>query len=291
MIAELLSIIAPTFLCVAIGFVWSRRGAAYDRALITDLIMNIGAPCLVFSQLVSLDGGAAEVARIAGIALVAMSLFAALGGAVLLLAGLPLRTYLPPLVFANTGNLGLPLCLFALGPEGLALAVGYFAATSIAHFTVGVAIWSGRPALRESLTNPLALATLIAAVVVLSGVPVPGFVLDTTRLLGGFTIPLMLLTLGVSIGQMHVARLPRPLALAVMRLGMGAGVGVALAAVFSLEGAARSVVIIDCAMPAAVFNYLMAQRYERSPEEIASVVVLSTLLAFALLPAWLAFAL
>ena len=101
----------------------------------------------------------------------------------------------------------------------------------------------------------------------------------------------MLITLGVSIGEMRVAAFRRTLTLASARLIMGGAIGVFLSWAFGLEGISRSVVIIQCAMPAAVFNYLMAQRYGRAPDEVASLVVLSTLLAFAALPAWLAFAL
>jgi hypothetical protein len=51
-----------------------------------------------------------------------------------------------------------------------------------------------------------------------------------------------------------------------------------------LEGAARGVLIIQSAMPAAVFNYLWAQHYGRDAAAVAGVVVLSTALAFVLLP-------
>ncbi|MCP4004916.1 MAG: AEC family transporter [bacterium] len=291
MIFELFGIVAPTFICAAVGFTWVRLGVNYDRKMITDLIMNVGAPCLVFSKMVGLAGGTDEFVLLAGISMLAMALSGAGGWLLLRAMRLPSRTYLSPLIFGNTGNMGMPLCLFALGEEGLALGLAFFATHSITHFTVGVAIWSGRFSWREPLTNPLALAGAIAIAVLWSGVSVPGFITDTTGLLGDFTIPLMLITLGVSIGEMHVSNFSRTLVLASARLLMGGAVGVLLAGFFELEGISRSVVIIQCAMPAAVFNYLMAQRYDRAPEEVASLVVLSTLLAFAALPAWLAFAL
>ena len=102
--------------------------------------------------------------------------------------------------------------------------------------------------------------------------------------LGGITIPLMQLSLGVSLAQLRLADVPRTLSLAVARLGLGLLVGLGLASAFGFEGVARGVLILDCAMPAAVFNYMMAERYGRSPSDVASVVVLSTLLSFATLP-------
>lgn len=288
---ELLGIIAPTFLCAAVGFLWVRIGASYDRDMITNLIMNVGAPCLVFSQIVGLDGNTDAFVELVGIAMLAMAL-GGVGGWLLLRAmRLPAHTYLAPLIFGNTGNMGMPLCLFALGEDGLALGLAFFATHSITHFTLGVGIWAGKFSLRDPLTNPLALAGGAAIAVQWLAIPLPHFVTDTTGLLGDFTIPLMLITLGVSIGEMRVAAFRRTLTLASARLIMGGAIGVFLSWAFGLEGISRSVVIIQCAMPAAVFNYLMAQRYGRAPDEVASLVVLSTLLAFAALPAWLAFAL
>jgi len=94
----------------------------------------------------------------------------------------------------------------------------------------------------------------------------------------------MQLSLGVSLSRLHLSDLPRSFGLSLLRLGMGVAVGFGIVEWMALEGAARGVVIIECAMPAAVFNYLMAEHHGRNAEQVASVVVLSTLKAFLLLP-------
>ena len=48
---ELFPIMAPVFICAGIGFTWTKLGRSYDSDLITVLITNIGAPCLIFSTL------------------------------------------------------------------------------------------------------------------------------------------------------------------------------------------------------------------------------------------------
>jgi len=289
-ILELLSIIAPIFVCAGIGFVWARRGGAFDQEFITSLIMNFGAPCLVFSELVSLEVESAVMARMSGGAALAMLGFGLVGMIVLRVARLPTHTYLGPLLFCNAGNMGLPLCLFAFGSEGLALATCFFAVMAFAHYTIGVWIWSGRFSLYELLRMPLSYAAVLAVAILMLDLPVPLWIVNTTELLGGLTIPLMLLTLGVSLSGMHLGRLRRTLGLSLLRLGMGFGIGVGLSLLLELDGVARAVFIVECSMPVAVFNYIFARRYERSPDEVASLVVLSTLIAFALLPfllAWL----
>ena len=271
-------------MCAGVGWGWVRSGRPYDRDLVTRLVTDLGAPCLVFSGLVGLDAGSDELLIVVSAALLGMACFASIGAVVLRVARLPTHTYLAPLVFGNTGNMGLPLCLFAFGETGLALAVCFFATVAVTHYSAGIWLWSGRVSLVELLHTPLFWAAVLAVVVLVVGVPLPLWVRNTTELLGGLTIPLMLMTMGVSLGELHLSDLPRTAALSTLRLGMGVAVGFAVAAWLELEGVVRGVVIVECAMPVAVFNYLFAERYGRSPEAVASLVVFSTLLAFIMLP-------
>ena len=284
-----LEIVVPVFVCSALGWGWVRSGRPYDRDLITSLIMNIGAPCLVFSGLVSLHVESELLLTMAVASLLAICSFTLLGIVALTLGRLPLHTYLAPLMFGNTGNLGLPICLFAFGDTGLALAVAFFAVTAVSHYTVGILVWSGRFSVAEVVRMPLPWAALAAVVVLVTGAPLPEWLPRTTELLGGFTIPLMLITLGVSLGELRLSDLPRTVALSLLRLAIGVATGFALAQALGLEGAARGVVIIQCATPVAVFNYLFAERFDRSPESVASLVVFSNALAFAVIPLLLHF--
>jgi predicted permease len=288
-VGDLFAIIAPVFICTALGWAWVRAGRAYDRELLTILIADIGAPCLVFSRLVALEVEAEAMAEMAVAAAISLAAVALVGILVLRLARLPFHTFLCPLVFGNQGNMGLPVCLFAFGEEGLALGIAYFSVTATLQFTAGISIWSGRFSLRELARTPLIYAVGLAVAVLASGETVPGWICNTTEILGGFAIPLMLVTLGASLAELRVSKIGRGVALACCRLGIGFGVGVGLAALLDFSGVARGVLVLQCAMPAAVFNYLFAQRYARAPEEVAGIVVISTLLAFALLPPLLGF--
>jgi predicted permease len=288
-LAEIASILAPVFLAAAVGWVWVRIGRGYDRELISRLISDIGAPCLIFARLTDAAVDPALMARVAGIAVLAMAGFGVVGALVLRAVKLPAHTFLAPLTFGNAGNMGLPLCLFAFGDAGLALGICYFAVSAFAQFTVGVWIWAGRASFGELLRTPMAWAALLSVAVVWSGTPVPAWLRNATGVLGGFAIPLMLITLGVSLAELRVATLGRALRLSVFRLAMGFGGGLLLAELFALEGVARGVLILQCSMPPAVFNYLFALRYDRSPGEVAGIVVTCTLLSFATLPLLLAF--
>ena len=194
------------------------------------------------------------------------------------------RDYLPALMFPNTGNMGVPLCLFAFGEEGLTLSLAFFATYAILQFTLGVWLASGSTSAMQLLKTPLLYAVIIALALKGADVPVPTWLVETTELLGGFTIPLMLMALGVSLANLSVKHLKVASLISVIRLAMGFAVGVGLATLFQQEGAARGVIILECTMPVAVFNYLFSLRYDRAPGQIAGSVLISTALSFLTMP-------
>jgi malate permease and related proteins len=291
MLAELFTIVAPVFICAGLGFGWSRLGRVYDTEQTTALVTTIGAPCLAFHTLANLSAGAAQLGSMAAIAATAIVSCALLGTVVLRLARLPTRTFLPSLMFGNTGNMGLPLAFLAFGDQGLQLAIGVFVVHSITMFTVGVALASGRLSLTGLARIPLLYAVAAALAFMFTGMRPPTWLNATTDLLGGITIPLMLFTLGTSLARLRVANLKLSAALAAVRLVLGFTVALGLVTLLSVEGPARGVLILQLSMPVAVFNYLFAQRYGQRPSDVAAVVVLSTALSFITLPALLWFVL
>jgi predicted permease len=291
MFEVLLPIIAPILISVGLGWGWVKSGRSMDISAVNTMVTNLGAPCLVFSSLARLSVSSAALADMALATALAVAVFLAVGAVILRLARVSLPVYLPSLAFTNCGNMGLPLSLFAFGQMGLDLAAAYFAVSMVVMMVLGLWLVSGEPTPKKVLTMPLPYAVAAALAFRAAEVEVPAWLYNSTDLLGGMTVPLMLLTLGVSLASMRVVGVRRALALAVLRLAMGAAVGVAVAALFDFDGVARGVLIIQCAMPPAVFNYLFAQNYDRKPEETASVILISTLISFLTLPLLLPFVL
>ena len=283
-VPALVAVIVPVFVGAWLGWLWTRLGRTFDTAMVSDLVTQIGTPCLVFNALTKLDVAPAALGQMAAASLASYTLVALLAVAVLLLWRLPFHSYLPALVFGNAGNMGLPLCLFAFGDLGLALAIAYFAVAVGLQFTVGVWIAAGAVSLGQVLRMPVLYAVLIALGFMLAGRRPPAFVANTAELFAGLTIPLMLMALGVSLGKLRVTAMTRAVAFSLLRLVGGFAAGLAAAWLFGLTGAARGVLLIQSTMPVAVFNYLFALHYRRSPEEIAGMVVISTLISFASLP-------
>ncbi|WP_419797036.1 MAG: AEC family transporter [Terasakiella sp.] len=287
MFSEIFSILAPVFVCVGIGYGWSKSGRAFDTPMVTTIVTYFATPCLVFYALAKVELDTSYLWDMGIAALAANIAFTLIGAAVLALFKLPQRAFLQALTWPNVGNVGLPLCLLAFGQEGLALAVAFFTVYVVLQMTVGVAFVSGSFSAKALLKMPIIPATILASVFLFSDLEVPVWLFNTTKLIGDLTIPLMLFTLGVSLASLQMGSLKRAVWLSILRLGMGFGVGVGLVKIMGLSGAAAGVVILECAMPAAVFCYLFAQLYDQRPQEVAGLVIVSTFMGFAALPALL----
>jgi len=282
--AELAAIIAPILVAAGIGFAWARLGRPFPTDFVTPLVTQVGTPFLVFAALAKQPLDLAALGQMAGATLLAFAAFAVVGIVALRILGLPIHSYLPALMFPNAGNMGLPLCLFAFGERGLALAIVFFGVGSMLQFTVGIGIAAGRVELGRLARLPLLYAIAAALAMNGAGAPVPRWLANTAGLIGGITIPLMLLALGVSLGQLAVGRLGRSVLLSLLRLLPGAAIGLALGFALDLDAAAAGVLAIQSAMPVAVFNYLFAAMYQREPVEVAGMIVVSTLISFLTLP-------
>jgi malate permease and related proteins len=284
LLPQIASVIAPLFVCAGIGFAWARSGKGFDADMLGRIVGTVALPCLTFSTLTKLDVSPGVFAHMAGLYLIALVCFVAIGVITVRIAGLDLRVYGPPMVFSNCGNMGLPVCLFAFGDPGLGLGVCVFLANSILSYTLGVATFAGELSFRSITRNALVYSTLVALGFMVAGIAPPRWLADTAAFLGALSIPYMIVALGVAVGRLAVSDLPRTIALSVLRQATGLGVGWGIATLAGLEGVERGVLILQCSMPVAVVNYLFALRYNRRPEQVASMVVATTLISYAMLP-------
>jgi predicted permease len=284
MFNELFAVIAPILICAGVGYAWARKGVDYPVDFVTRLVMNIGAPCLIVSSFSKTGINIGRMAEVSAAAVVILLIMLVTGGVLIRMMRLDVRTFLPSLIFPNIGNMGLPLCLFAFGDDGLALGLTIFLVIFTLQMSLGIVMVAGSGNLRGLVRQPVLWATAIAVLLVSTGSSLPAWLDNTTSILGGATIPLMLITLGVSLAELKVAEWKNSVLFSLVRVLGGFGLAVLVAGLFGLDGVERGVLILQSSMPVAVFNYLLALRFEREPGEVAGMVVLSTLLAFVLLP-------
>lgn len=304
MLMELWNVIAPVLVCTTIGFFWGRSSAPYAADFVSRAVMNIGAPCLVVSAISQVEVSGQAFAQVALAALLIFAGTAVLGIiAIRLLGGQSLseksidggsRSLLSAVVFPNNGNMGLPLCLFAFGEQGLALGLSFFLVQMTALMTAGVALMSRastgvRSMLVDLAKQPLIYAIIIALWLVGSGTTLPVWIDSTVELLAGFTIPLMLITLGVSLSNLATTGWWRSIVFSLLRIGGGLAFAWLAVSLIGITGTAKNVVLLQAIMPSAVFNYLLALKFDRDPNAVAGVVVASTLMALLAVPLLLTF--
>ena len=284
MLSEIAAIVIPVFVMASIGYIWVRLGIDYDIKFVTRLTLEIGTPCLIFSTLVKTE---IDVSAFQNIVLASLSLYLALGiiawGALRVL-NLPIQTYLSPFIFSNSGNVGLPLCLFAFGPEGLAFGIAIFASMVIANFTAGVWIVSGKPAPWQAFKQPMVYAALLGTLFLSQGWTIPLWMGNTLGLIGQFVIPLMLMTLGASIARLPSEAPWRIIGLSLLKYLLSGLVALAAAWVFGLSGIAFGVFMLQALTPVPVTSYLLAERFEAGGAEVARFVMISTALSVPLIP-------
>ncbi|MBN9085007.1 MAG: AEC family transporter [Rhizobiales bacterium] len=283
----LLDVVGPVFLIAFVGYLWARAGKPLDGTFVAVLVNTVSTPCLVIDTLTR-SGLTFSILGTVGLAAVLTLLISAALGYLLVRAmGGKVQTYLPSMIWSNGGNMGLPMSLFAFGDKGLALAIGFFALSSMTNYTFGRAIAAGGMKFADLVRMPIIWAIIIALLLIWTGLSLPPIVARSLNLLGGLTVPLMLMSLGYSLASLRIASWQRSLVFALARLLGGFAIGWGVAMLLGLEGVARGVVVIQSAMPPAVLNYLWAATYKNEPEEVAGIVVLSTLISVALLPVFL----
>jgi predicted permease len=290
-IAEVAAVLAPVFVLAAIGYGWRLTGAPFDMPFVTRIIMYVAGPCLVFTSLSQLTLPLGQFWQMVG-AMIAVTVGVAAMSAVLLkLLGLSQRSFLPALTLGNTGNLGLPLCLFAFGQEGLGLAVAIYVTNSLLQFTFVPLLHTRVSLVRTLFSTPMLWGAVAGLAVVISDVRMPAWLANTVGALGDLLIPLMLMALGNTVGGLKAHNLPRAFGLGAARLIISFIVAVGVSYALGLSGVAQGVLVLQGAMPAAVFSYLFAARYERDADDVAGIVLVSTLLGAVTLPLLVSYAL
>ncbi len=288
LILQVAQIVAPVFLLAAIGYGWVRRGWHYDVEFVTRLAMTLSIPCLIFMALIRSDVDPALLRDTVLATVVAYVTVGAIAWALLRGLDFDMATFWAPMTFGNTGNLGLPIALFAFGQVGFDFAVVIFAVMAIMSFTFGVWVVAGGGNPVAAIREPLVWGTLLGSLFLFMGWRVPVWAGATLDLVGQMAIPLMLLTLGVAISRLQPRALSRAFWLCLVKLGVCLAVPYAVGLWFALPHPALGVLVLQVATPVAVTSYMLAAKYKARPDEVAGLVVVSTLMSVVAIPALLA---
>jgi predicted permease len=283
-------VIVPVFLIVAIGYFYGRRTRP-DLTTFNRIVLDVLSPLLAYTALAAKEFRWQEHVPL----LVA-------GTAVLLASGLAAwllarvahtdpRTLVPVVMFSNSGNMGLPLAALAFGAQNFGAAVALFSISNLIHFSLGARITSADARTRSLLLSPLMIGSALGFLSALSGWRPPDAIFTGMRMLGESMLPLMLFALGVRLTLLRREDIPRGLLGAFARPLIGLAIALPVAWLLDLQGIARSMLILFSALPPAVMQFLLAERYQQEPERVAAMILLGNALAILFVPLGLALAL
>ena len=283
---KLFEVLFPVFFIVGIGYFLGKKKSDVDTAFITNYSANFGAPALFIFAITSSGVKFDIFAEYFIYSIIALSSFAVIGIIFLLLMKKDYIRELPPFFLPNTGNMGIPICLFAYGSLGMGVAAAISSLVVLLHFTVNVFLASKKFDIYIILKSPSSYAVIIAVAFLYFDMEMPKFVLNTVMLLGYTMIVLILMSLGISLTQLKVFSLKNSLISSVGRVILGPVIGFLLIKIFDLSGYAAGVLLIQSSMPSAILTYLIASMY--SPKEIvdniSSMIVVSTLMSLITVP-------
>ncbi len=283
---KLFEVLFPVFFIVGIGYFLGKKNPNLDTSFITDYSANFGTPALVIFALTSSGVTFDVFAEYFIYSIIAIICFAITGIIFLIFQKKDYLRELPPFILPNTGNMGIPICLFAYGTMGMGVAAAISSIVVLLHFTLNIFLASKKFDLNIIIKSPSFYAILITILLLYYEIETPTFVLNTVMLLAYAMIVMILMSLGVALTQLKIFSFKDALISSIGRVIIGPIIGFGLINVFNLSGFAAGVLLIQASMPSAILTYLIASMY--SPKEIvdniSSMIVVSTLMSLITVP-------
>ena len=289
---KIFEVIFPVFFVIGVGYYLGKKNPKIDTKFITDFAGNIGTPAMIFYTVTTTGITLSIFIHYFFYAIIMIGGFAVLGLLILLILKKDLSMELPPLILPNTGNMGVPICLFAYGTAGLGVASAVASVIILFHFTLGVFLAKKSFSMDVVIKSPPVYAIIISVLFLYYQIETPLFLENTTFLLTYATIFLVLMSLGIALTRLKFS-LKDSIILSICRVILGPLIAFLVIYYFDLSGYAAGVLLIQGAMPSAILNYLVGAIYspKKIVDSIASTIVVSTLMSFITIPIVVFFAL
>ena len=280
---QISQILFPLFALAMVGYVYARHHKP-DMSAPNHLNMTVFLPCLIFSVLVDQSVELASYGKLAlGAALIVLG-SGVVAAPLARLLGYELKTFVPPMMFNNSGNLGLPLMVLAFGEKALAPAVILFIVENTLHFSVGMKIMNPTFSLRQIVKIPMVAATLLGLAFNGLHIQIPNILLKPIDLIGQIAIPLMLVSLGIRLATDTIKHIHIGLSAAIICPLSGLLSLVIVNAFIDLGNFQWQMLVIYSVLPPAALNFLVAEQFNQQPQQVASMVLIGNLFSVISLP-------
>ena len=283
---KLFEVLFPVFFIIGTGYFLGKKSPNLDTSFITNYAANYGTPALVIFAVSSSGVTYSVFAEYFIYSLISIAGFSLIGIIFLVLMKKDYIRELPPFILPNTGNMGIPICLFAYGSLGMGVAAAISSVVVLLHFTLNIFLAKRKFDINIIIKSPSFYAILFVVIFLYFEIETPIFILNTVMLLAYGMIVLILISLGVALTQLKVFSFKSSLISSTGRVIIGPMIGFAVIKIFDLSGFSAGVLLIQTSMPSAILTYLIASMY--SPKEIvdniSSMIVVSTLMSLITVP-------
>ncbi len=287
LVFRLVAILFPIFGIVAAGYFYARHHKP-EMAVANRLNMDVFVPALVFA---AMAGKSFDLAAYAPLALGGLIILLTCGLLAWVLAkgaGVQPKTLAPPMMFNNSGNIGLPLAVLAWGEDALPAAVILFMVENTLHFSFGARLLDPHARLLTLWRVPVVAAAIAGLAVALLKIPIWQPLVIAIKMLGDVSVPLLLFSLGVRMIDVSFKEWKLATGSALLRPLAGMAIAAGVIQLLGLQGREAAMLLVFGALPPAVLNFLFAERYRQEPERVASIVLIGNLAALLFLPLALA---
>ncbi|HKM16039.1 MAG TPA: AEC family transporter [Marinospirillum sp.] len=289
MFLTLANIVLPVFLIIAVGALYAKRFKP-DISWINKLNMDVFIPALIFSVLSSSDFQLVNYWHL----VIGTSVVVVGSGLMLWPLVKPLKvsakTFLPPMMFNNTGNMGIPLLLLAFGETALPAAITVFITVTLLHFTLGLYILNSNTKFSSLFKIPILVASVVGLLISHFNLQLPSALAMPVEMLGQISIPLMLFALGVRLLDVNFKDMKLGIVGAIACPVSGMLLAYLIAPFLTLPDQQWGILLVVAALPPAVLNFMLAEQYQQEPQRVASIVLAGNFASLVFIPLalWLA---
>ncbi|MBL4900664.1 MAG: AEC family transporter [Colwellia sp.] len=288
MFSQIFIIIFPLFAIVTIGFLYGRKHSP-DMVSANQLNIELFTPALIFHVLSEQGFQLDAYYQLALAAFFVVIFSGLLAWPLARLMGFNIKTFVPPMMFSNSGNIGLPLALFAFGEKALPAAVMLFIVENTLHFSVGMKMMDNKVSMLNIVKIPMVLAAILGISFSLTGWDLPTAVSTPIDMLGQIAVPLMLFSLGVRLTSVDLQDWKIGVAGAIICPATGILLVWLISPFLSLSELQYGQLLIFGVLPPAVLNFMVAEKYQQEPRKVASIVFLGNIGSLITIPVVLYF--
>lgn len=287
MLSRIVSIVFPIFLIVAVGFLYGKRNKT-DMSAANKLNMEIFLPALIFYALANKSFALADnLPSVIG-SLVIVFGSGLIAWPIVRLLGYETKTLIPPIMFNNVGNMGLPLMLLTFGEKALGAAIVLMLIVTLLQFALSPWLIQRKAPLTTILKEPFILAAALGVAISITGFSVWEPAMKGCKIIADISLGLMIFSLGIRLSTAKFDAWKVGLTGAVLTPVTGMICAWLLCALIDIPKADQDILFVFGALPPAVSNFIFAERYNQEPDKVASIVAMGNALSVIFVPIALA---